>query len=128
MWVVVGISPRMMVADLGGGAAVRPAVVVGRRAVVQSLVRARLVVERHPAVDAGLRVGGAVVGVQVDFFVFQAAPQALDEHVVQAASAAVHGDPDGRGGSAGTTVELLPIEGADQAAEDADQDAANSDT
>ena len=47
---------------------------------------ALLVVEVEPSADAGLRLGDRRIGVEVDLFVFEAAPQPLDEDVVHAAA------------------------------------------
>lgn len=56
------------------------------------LVFPPLVVEFHPGTNSLTCVGRALVGVQVDLLVFEAAPQAFDEHVVDPASFAVHAD------------------------------------
>src|SRR5690348_17560402 len=74
------------------------------------------VVARDPAADtqAGLGTGG--VGPQINVFVLQAAPQALHEDVVHAASFAVHADPDAGGfqhageGRAGKLRTLVAVE------------------
>ena len=55
---------------------------------------ALLVVEAEPSGDPGLRLGDIRIGVEVDLFVFEAAPQPLDEDVVHAATLAVHADCD----------------------------------
>ena len=51
-----------------------------------------LVVEVHPVPDAFACRGYGVVGGEVDFFVFEAAPEPLDEDVVDPAAFAVHVD------------------------------------
>jgi hypothetical protein len=65
-----------------------------RRAIAEALVLALLVVEAEPGADAGPGLGDRRVGVEVDFLVFEAAPQPLDEDVVHAAALAVHADDD----------------------------------
>ncbi len=55
-------------------------------------VWAPMVVESDPRSDGGLCLRPGLPGVQVDAFVFQGPPQALDEDVVDAASFAVHRD------------------------------------
>ncbi len=83
---------------------------------VKRLMFALLVVEVHPAPDAGAGVAYGVIGVEVDFFVFQAAPEAFDEDVVHPAPFAVHADLDavrfeyaGEGG-AGELAALVGVE------------------
>src|SRR6202035_3348196 len=56
-----------------------------RRAIAEALVLALLIVEIVPGADAGLGLGDRRIGVEVDFLVFEASPQPLDENVV-------HGD------------------------------------
>src|SRR5580700_10251477 len=67
---------------------------LARRVVAEALVLALLVVEAEPGANAGLRLGDTGIGVQIDLFIFQAAPQPLDEDVVHAAALAVHADRD----------------------------------
>ena len=55
-----------------------------------------MVVEVHPAANAVTGFGNAVVGVQVDLFVFEAAPEPFDEHVVDPTAFAVHTGLDAR--------------------------------
>jgi hypothetical protein len=57
-------------------------------------VQPALVVEAQPLADADARLETVGIGLQVNLFVFQAAPQSLDKDIVQPASAAVHADPD----------------------------------
>src|SRR5271167_488136 len=52
------------------------------------------VVEAQPGTDPGLRLGDAGISVEVDLFVFQTAPQPLDEDIVHAAALAIHADRD----------------------------------
>src|SRR5215470_7865708 len=63
-------------------------------AVGERLVWAPVIVEGHPRCDPGARLATIGIAFQVDVFVLQAAPQALDEHVVHPAAAAVHRDLD----------------------------------
>ncbi len=56
------------------------------------------VVERDVTPKAGLRFGYAVIGVQIHLLVLDAAPEALDEHIVAPASLAVHALHDTVGG------------------------------
>ena len=55
-----------------------------------------VVVEVHPAANAVPGSGDAVVGVEVDFCVFEAAPEPFDERVVDPTAFAVHADLDAR--------------------------------
>src|SRR5712672_2426655 len=65
-----------------------------RRAIAMALMLALLVVEDQPSPDAGLSLGDAAIGVQVDLLVFEAAPQPLDEDVVHVAPLAIHANRD----------------------------------
>ena len=67
---------------------------LARRAIPQALVLALLVIKAEPGADAGLGLGDAGIGVEVDLLVFEAAPQPLDEDVVHVAALAVHADRD----------------------------------
>jgi hypothetical protein len=49
-------------------------------------VLALFIVEAEPGADAGLGLDDRRIGVEVDLFVFEAAPQPLDEDVVHAAA------------------------------------------
>ena len=59
-------------------------------------VKARMwpsaIVELEVAPDRSASLRDAVVGVQIDLLVFDAAPQSLDEHVVAPGALAVHAD------------------------------------
>jgi len=57
-------------------------------------VRPAVVVELEVCRQPRLADGNGVVSKKVDLLVFDTAPQALDEHVVQAPTFAVHRDPD----------------------------------
>src|SRR5215469_10668495 len=63
---------------------------LARRAVTEALVRALCVVKVEPRANAGLGLGHRRIGVEVYLFVFQAAPQSLDEDVVHAPALAIH--------------------------------------
>src|SRR3954454_4235978 len=67
---------------------------LARRAIAQALVLALLVIKAEPGADAGLGLGDAGIGVEVDLLVFEAAPQPLNEDVVHVAALAVHADRD----------------------------------
>lgn len=56
-------------------------------------VWAMVVVEGDPAPDADLGLRPGFPSVQIDAFILQGAPEALDEDVVDAAPFAVHRDP-----------------------------------
>ena len=55
-----------------------------RRAIAEALVLALLIVKAKPGTDAGLGLGDRRIGVEVDFLIFEASPQPLDEDVVHA--------------------------------------------
>src|SRR5208282_5694589 len=57
-----------------------------RRAVAEALVLALLIVEIEPRANSGFGLGDRRIGVEVDFLVFEAAPQPLDKDVVHAAT------------------------------------------
>src|SRR5687768_16492621 len=68
---------------------------------------------RDPATDSSAGLGTGGVGAQVYILIFQAAPQALDENIIHAATFAVPADPnagglqhagEGRAGKLGTLV------------------------
>src|SRR6516225_4084738 len=62
---------------------------------------ALLIVKAEPGIDASLGLGDRRIGVEVDFLVFQASPQPLDEDIVHATTLAVHANSD-----------LVPFQGA----------------
>jgi hypothetical protein len=64
------------------------------RAIAQALVLTLLVIEAEPGTDAGLGLGDAGIGVEIDLLVFEAAPQPFDEDVVHVAALAIHADRD----------------------------------
>jgi len=51
-----------------------------------------IVVKAEPSANPSLGLGNVLIGIEVDFLVFQAAPQPLDKDVVHAAALAVHTD------------------------------------
>src|ERR1035441_4055068 len=65
-----------------------------RRAVAERLVRALVVVKVEVAIQRREQVQAAGEVAGVDEFVFQRAPQALDENVVQGAASPIHADRD----------------------------------
>src|ERR1700730_1223872 len=65
--------------------------------IAQGLVGAALIVEAQPLADADTRLETIGISLQVDLFVLQAAPQPLDEYIVQPAPATVHADPHSGG-------------------------------
>src|SRR6266446_3405063 len=96
MWAKASISPAFRArSGSGGSAAVRQSrsstypqaflVDLPRRAVTEALMLALLIVEGQPSANAGLGLGNTRIGVEVDFLVFEAPPQSLDEDVVHAA-------------------------------------------
>src|SRR5262245_44875529 len=62
--------------------------------VVERLMKPLAVVEVEIFAQALDRLGDAFVVVQIDLFVFDAAPQSLDEDVVQCSTASIHTDRD----------------------------------
>ena len=64
------------------------------RAVAQRGVRAAAVVEIQISPDAGFGRADALVGMQVNLFVLDGAPQPFHEYVVAPATVAVHADSD----------------------------------
>src|ERR1044071_6200374 len=65
-----------------------------RRPITERLVWPFVVVERKPATNPAPRFGHRVIDLEEDLLVFQAAPQPLDEDVVEEPAFAVHADPD----------------------------------
>src|SRR6516164_2103765 len=59
--------------------------------VTQGLVRPAVVVKADPLANADARLKRVDIDPQMDLFVLQAAPQPLDEDVIQPAPAPVHG-------------------------------------
>jgi hypothetical protein len=112
MWAKASISPLSELAREAGeaepvGKADRPYIhrpswyILPRRAIAEALMLALLIVEVEPGADASLGLGHCRIGVEVDLFVFEAAPQSLDKDVVHAPALAVHANRD-----------LVPFQGA----------------
>jgi len=57
-------------------------------------MRVPMIVKSQIATDRVARLADAIVGSQVNLLVFDASPQALDEHVVSPGASAVHADRD----------------------------------
>ena len=51
-----------------------------------------LIVEHQPVADALFGLGQAIIVFEIDLLMFQAAPEALDKHIVHPASLAIHVD------------------------------------
>ena len=73
--------------------------------VVESLVGAFLIIEAEVVGQSPMEAWDGLVGFEVEVFVFDGAPEAFDEYVVQSPSSAVHADADAfpfqSGGEAG---------------------------
>src|SRR5579864_976493 len=67
---------------------------IGRSAIAERLVRAPVIVEPEVAIQRWQQIGPAGEVAGVDEFVLQAAPQALDENVVQGTASSIHADGD----------------------------------
>jgi len=52
------------------------------------------VVTADPVSNAGHGLAAAIGRIEIDAFIFQAAPQPFDKHIVHPAHLAVRGDPD----------------------------------
>ena len=63
-----------------------------RRPSAKRLMRPRAVVEAGVSLQPGSGIGEGIVRPQLDLLIFDAAPQALDEHIVEPAALAVHAD------------------------------------
>src|SRR5215212_10578467 len=66
-----------------------------RRPSVKARMGALAVVEVQIPADRSARLADAIVGPQIDLFVFDRAPEPLDEHVVAPCPLAVHADRNG---------------------------------
>ncbi len=60
--------------------------------IIESLMRAFVIIEAEVFGQPQVELGDPVVGLEVEFFVFDRAPQAFDEHVVQCSAPSVHAD------------------------------------
>ena len=65
-----------------------------RHPVIQALVRPFLVVEGEVLVQAGEQRGYRLILLEVDIFVFDAAPEPFDKEIVEAPTASIHTDAD----------------------------------
>src|ERR1700675_2134109 len=65
-----------------------------RRSPVKAGVRTPPIVEVQISADRGARLADAVVSSQIDFFVLDRSPDALDEDVVAPRALAIHADGD----------------------------------
>ena len=69
-------------------------------------MRSAGIVEAEVTADRCAGLGDCVVGLQINFFVFDRSPQALDEHIITPRSFAIHADgdagPEKNSGEAGT--------------------------
>ena len=66
------------------------------RALVKARIGPARIIERQISADRRARLGDAVIGAQVDHFVFDAAPQPLDGDIVAPGALAVHAERDFR--------------------------------
>ena len=79
-------------------------------------MRASPIVVGYPGTEAVAGLASRLEGVEEDAFVFEAAPQPLNEDIVHPAAAAVHGDADAgvlqrrREGKAGELAPLIRVE------------------
>ncbi len=64
-----------------GGGPLRFSVYLPWGVFVEPLMASTVVVEVHPAGDTGFQLRQGAMAPQVDFLIFQAAPQPLDKHV-----------------------------------------------
>src|SRR6185437_11552169 len=64
------------------------------RPIAQRLVRPLLIVEPQPAADTLTGFGHRTVRLDIHLLIFQAAPQPLDEDVVQKSPFTIHADPN----------------------------------
>src|SRR5260221_13846001 len=67
--------------------------VIGRSG-VKARMRSLTVVEVEIAADRRTCLADAVIGLEIDFFIFDRAPQSLDEDVVAPGPFAIHADGD----------------------------------
>jgi hypothetical protein len=62
--------------------------------VVKALMRSASIVEIEIPADRIAGLADAFIGPQIDLFIFDAAPQPLDEHVVAPCALTIHADGD----------------------------------
>jgi hypothetical protein len=65
-----------------------------RRVLLKRLMRSSAIVETEVAAKRGIEFSGCFISMQIDLLVLDAAPQPLDEHVVDPAPVAVHANCD----------------------------------
>src|SRR5271155_4428810 len=65
---------------------------LARGPVTQSLMQALVVVEAQPVADTATRLRNRGVGLDVYILILQAAPQSLDEDVVEVTAFTIHAD------------------------------------
>src|SRR5499427_1167308 len=85
-----------------------------RCAITEALVLTLGVVKVQPGANTGLGFGNRRISMEVDLFVFEAAPQPLDKDVVHAPALAVHADHDAmplQGAGKVVTGEVAPLVG-----------------
>src|SRR5580704_6066444 len=73
-----------------------------------------VVVKAEPGANPSLGLGNVLIGIEVDFLVFETAPQPLDKDIVHAAAFAVHADRDAmplQGAGKSVTGELAALVG-----------------
>jgi len=109
----------IVIGHYGSGCFPQPTVLevnlIGRPA-AKRLARPNTVVEAEVSLQSASGLGDRVVRTQVDLLVFDAAPQPLDEHVVEPAPLAVHADADTGAlepvgeGAAGKLAALVGVE------------------
>ena len=66
------------------------------RSIAQRLMRPLVVIEREPPANASARLDYRAIRLGEHLFIFQAAPQPLDEDVVEKPPLAIHADPHPR--------------------------------
>ena len=62
--------------------------------IMESLMRAFLIIEEEVVGQSCVEVRHGLVSLEVEVLIFDRSPQALDEHVVQCSAASVHTDAD----------------------------------
>src|SRR5437588_9848450 len=91
LWCLWGCGQRACVVHISRGS--RSLEHFARRPVGEGLVQAFVVVEDKPPADAAARLANRGIGLDEHLLIFQAAPQAFDEDVVEKPPLAVHADP-----------------------------------
>src|SRR5437588_12896702 len=91
LWCLWGCGQRACVVHIPTGR--RSLEHFARRPVAEGLVQAFVVVEDKPPADAAARLANRGIGLDEHLLIFEAAPQAFDEDVVEKPPLAVHADP-----------------------------------